>query len=220
LAEVIFPVSSFIDLLAGRREAEAVHFVRKHGDRVPLQSVYGGIYEAGLDEADRRSTRGELTAAQRDFVGQAVERIMSVTTPGLMATQSTREAVLCASFGADSSSAYLGIAAALLMLEGYDVCQPSAESPVEDLERIVDEIEPAFCIFSVTSGKAHAALARVVGYVQGRRVPERPLIVVLTKEPADDFSWKRLDVDVLAKNATAAVEAVLRVRTDARACKV
>jgi methanogenic corrinoid protein MtbC1 len=216
LEQLTLPAGRFVDLLADRREGEAAQFVRHYAERAPLRSIYTGIYEAGLEETDRRSARGELTAAQREFMGRAIERIMSVTAPALMATEATRDVVICASFDSDSSSPQVGIAAALLMLEGFDVCHPWAESPVEDLERIVDEIQPAFYVFSATSAKAHAALARVSAYIRAGRTFSRPFIIVLTNGPADHFSWKRLHIDVLAKNATTAVEAVLRARTDAR----
>ncbi len=216
MAELSSPASSFIDLLAGRREAEAAQFVREHTARVPLlRSIYAGIYEAGLEEACRRRVRGDLTAAQGEFVAQAMERVMSVTAPALMARQPTRGAVLCASFGSENRCPRLAIAAALLMLEGYDVCYPSAESSLEDLERIIDEVEPALYVFSASSSRPGPALARLVAFIRAKSMADRPFIIAFTAASAARSSWKRLDIDLLAERATQAVEAALQARADA-----
>jgi hypothetical protein len=212
---VILAARSLVDLLAQRREAEAARFLRTYSEKQPFLATYAGLCEAALEEAASRGGRGELTDAQLSFVDEAIERIMSTAAPALMAVPATRGSALCAGFDSEGRCPRLAVAAALLTLGGYDVCQPLAESPVEDLKRIVDEIEPAVCVFSADSTKARAALARVVAYLRGKKMVDRPFIVVVAGQSAGALACNGLDVDVVTRSAKEAVDAVLRLRNGA-----
>jgi methanogenic corrinoid protein MtbC1 len=200
---------SYLEFLANRREAEATRFVRSRHDRgTALHAIYTGIFAEALAEAARRRARGQLSAAGQLFVGQATERIMSIFEPELLQAQTLQGPAMCASFGVQKPELPLRIAAALLAIQGYDVCHLGPGSSVEDFKSVVDQSEPIVFILFADDAAGGEMLMMAIEYVRARRTVAPPLLIVGGDGlEAHTLRWRRCPADVRVRTALEAVAA-------------
>jgi hypothetical protein len=176
------PSAALLELLAERKENEAGQFVRDElsSGRL-LRSLYLDVLGPTIEEASRRHRAGRLTAAQETFVGEATERIMASLAPLLFEAQGNpvRGAALCASFGTGNICRSADAAAAVLAIDGYEICNAGVAPQFHDLAMMIDELNPALCLFCLNAPNGWKSLARVLKSIAARPKSRRPYAVVV-----------------------------------------
>jgi hypothetical protein len=202
--------SAYLSLLSRRREAAAAQLVRGLlDDGMPLRAIYAEIFQASLDEAQRARAFAEITAARENFVMQATERIMSLFTADLLGKVVTEGSVVCGSFGRGRAYLQIKIAAALLMLEGYDVCQLAPDMPLEELDRVVDGSDPIAFVFWADTPKDLEMLVVAVERIRTGRLAAEPFIVVVGDIcDARPLAWRRIGADACVSHPSDVVAAI------------
>ncbi len=208
LAATLNPAAhAYLELLANRREAEATRFLRhRYEQGAQLRSIYADVLAAALGEADRRHALGVLSTARRRFVNHATERIMSVFESALLHTRAPHGRAVCASFGPEVPELQIRIAAALLAVDGYDVCHLGPNPSLDDFECVLDQSDPRLVILFANGADGVVALARAAGVVRAKQATQAPLIVVGgAGVDAQSPRWRRSGGDLHARSALEAV---------------
>jgi len=190
------PSSVFLDLLDGRNEAAATQYVR---DQLTagrsLRSVFADILGPALEKADRQA-------------GEAIERIMSGLSSQLFAMQDGLGAAVCASFGTGNICRTADVAAAILSIDGYEVCNAGTAPAYNDLIRVLDELKPSLCLFCLNAPNGRRALVRVLQHLERLSAKERPYVVAVLPDDALAASVQLAGADVCLQSALLAVDMV------------
>lgn len=211
------PQTTFLGLLADRKETEAGRFVRDElSNGRLLRSLYLDVLGPAIEEASRGYRAGRLTAAQETFIGEATERIMASLAPLLFETQGTpvRGAALCASFGTGNICRSADAAAAVLAIDGYEICNAGVAPQYNDLAYMLDELNPTLCLFCLNAPNGWKSLARVLKSIASRPKDRRPYAIVVLPDVILAAPVLVAGADICVPSAMRAIDAA-RTKTAA-----
>ncbi|HEV7178710.1 MAG TPA: hypothetical protein VGN11_02500 [Candidatus Baltobacteraceae bacterium] len=199
--------ATYFELLAHRKEPEAAQCVCDlFAGGYSLRSIYSDIFGAAVEEASRERACGRLSTEQETFVGDATERIMSIFAPMLFDMQYPLEHAVCASFGNGKICRTAGIAAALLMIDGYNVCNAGVGPAHDDLMCVIEELTPTLCVFCMNEANGMRPLARALQSISGISAMNNSFLIVVMPESEARVA-RVAGADICMQSVLGAVEA-------------
>lgn len=161
-AELDHLAATYLEHALAGRDSEAVRTVLDPlvTNRLDLTQLYEGVLAPVAERVGELWHRAEISVADEHFVTQLNQSVISVAVTLTTARGERREKVVLACPPEELHDTALRMLSHLLGAAGYQVHLLGASTPVRDLVRYVERVQPSAVGFSVASPFAIPGLAR------------------------------------------------------------